>query len=98
MSLNVKTDPVMEAMAKKLFSIESVPVAEKEKMIRRAINAGREAMVRDLVWRRRCVYFNGSLYTLLDKGGHQTKVLELRNNFAKDGDEFFVDVVKVRGG
>jgi|AntAceMinimDraft_16_1070373.scaffolds.fasta_scaffold15290_11 hypothetical protein len=34
------TDPVMEAIAKKLFGIETVPKMEQQRMIRRAAFAG----------------------------------------------------------
>jgi len=34
------TDPVMEAIAKKLFGIETVPKMEQQRMIRRAAVAG----------------------------------------------------------
>ena len=34
------TDPVMEAIAKKLFGIETVPKMEQQKMIKRAVIAG----------------------------------------------------------
>jgi len=39
----VKTDPVLEAMACKLSGIETVPLAEKMKMVKRAAKAGRDA-------------------------------------------------------
>lgn len=39
----VSTDPVLEAIARKLLGIETVPFAEKEKMIKRAAKAAREA-------------------------------------------------------
>lgn len=40
----VSTDPVMEAIAKKLSGIAIVPVGEQEKMIRRAAKAGAEVL------------------------------------------------------
>lgn len=40
----VKTDPVLDAIARKLFGIERVPPAEKAKMIKRAAKAGSEAL------------------------------------------------------
>lgn len=36
------TDPVMEAIARKLFGIDQVPLLERERMIRRAARAGAE--------------------------------------------------------
>jgi hypothetical protein len=39
----VKTDPVLEAIAKKLIGIEQVPKAEQAKMIKRAAKAAKEA-------------------------------------------------------
>ena len=39
----VKTDPVLEAIACKLFGIEQVPRAEQSKMIKRAAKAAKEA-------------------------------------------------------
>lgn len=40
----VNTDPVKEAIAKKLHGIDSVPISERSRMIRRAAKAGAEAL------------------------------------------------------
>lgn len=39
-----RTDPVLEAIAKKLHGIDGVPLAERERMIRRAAKAGAKAL------------------------------------------------------
>ena len=46
MSIVVKTDPVMEAIAKRLFGIDRMPnmPMERAKMIKRAAKAGAEAL------------------------------------------------------
>lgn len=40
----VRTDPVLEAIARKLFGIASVPRMEQYKMIKRAAKAGADAL------------------------------------------------------
>lgn len=40
----VRTDPVMEAIARKLHGIDAVPPAEGVRMIRRAVRAGAQAL------------------------------------------------------
>ena len=45
MSVVVKTDPVLEAIARKLSGIAAVPHTEQERMIRRAAKAGRDALL-----------------------------------------------------
>jgi hypothetical protein len=42
--VKVKTDPVQEAIAKKLLGVNAVPAAEQAKMIKRAAKAGAEAI------------------------------------------------------
>jgi len=42
--MKVHTDPVMEAIARKLLGIERVPPGEQAKMIRQAAKAGAEAL------------------------------------------------------
>lgn len=44
MSNEVSTDPVVEAIAKKLSGINGVPAIEQERMIREAAKAGAEAL------------------------------------------------------
>lgn len=44
MSVVVKTDPVLEAIARKLSGIAAVPPMEQAKMIRRAAAAGRREL------------------------------------------------------
>ena len=41
----VSTDPVAEAIARKLSGIAAVPPMEQERMIRRAVKAGKEALL-----------------------------------------------------
>ena len=43
----VKTDPVLEAIARKLHGIENVPPMEQAAMIRRAAEVAREAVGRE---------------------------------------------------
>lgn len=50
MSVVVKTDPVLEAIARKLSGIAAVPPMEQARMIRRAAKAGREALLADRVY------------------------------------------------
>ena len=45
--MTVKTDPVLEAIAKKLHGIERVPLEEQAAMIRRAASAARAAAQRE---------------------------------------------------
>lgn len=44
----VKKDPVMEAIARKLFGIEGVPNGERSRMVARAVTAGRDAIMDEL--------------------------------------------------
>lgn len=45
-SVTVRTDPVEEAIARKLFGIDIVPSTRRAAMIRRAAKAGAEALRR----------------------------------------------------
>ena len=40
----VRTDTVMEAIARKMHGIDGVPLSERERMIRRAAKAGAQAL------------------------------------------------------
>lgn len=40
----VRTDPVLEAIARKLFGFDQCPSKEKARMIKRAAKAGRDAV------------------------------------------------------
>jgi len=51
--MRVKTDPVMEAIARKLSGIACVPVGEQAKMIARASKAGRDAILKESPKERR---------------------------------------------
>jgi len=42
MSVKVKTCPIMEAIARKLFGIEQCPLSERRRMIARAVKAGKD--------------------------------------------------------
>jgi len=71
--MTVKTDPVLEAIAKKLHGIESVPPAEQAKMIRRAAKAGADELRLNLphelveAWENYKVYHNARHSHWVDK-------------------------------
>lgn len=56
MSVVVKTDPVLEAIARKLSGIAGAPPMERERMIRRAAKAGREALLAEQAYEDRLAY------------------------------------------
>lgn len=46
--ISVRTDPVQEAIARKLAGIAGVPIMEQQAMIRRAAKAGAKALRQNL--------------------------------------------------